>query len=157
MGQVVFDINRIRETIPHRYPMLLVDRILELEPGNRVVGLKNVTINEAFFQGHFPHRPIMPGVLILESMAQVGAVLLADGRDLAGKVPVFASMEHVRFHKPVLPGDQLVTEVTLLKMRGSIGRVRAVARVEGKVATEAEYTFALVSQEQLDGTAKERA
>jgi beta-hydroxyacyl-ACP dehydratase FabZ len=146
----------IRSALPHRYPMLLVDRILELEPGKRAVGLKNVTINEEFFQGHFPDRPIMPGVLILEAMAQVGAALLASDERLAGRIPMFGAMNQVRFRRPVVPGDQLITEFTITRTRGDFGWAHAVARVEGQVAAEADYTFVLLREEQLN-TAKAEA
>jgi beta-hydroxyacyl-ACP dehydratase FabZ len=129
--------------LQHRYPFLLVDRVLELEPGKRAVGLKNVTINEAFFSGHFPGNPIMPGVLIVEAMAQVGGVLLLATTGNEGKLAFFAGIDKVRFRRPVMPGDQLITEVTLLKAKGDIGRVAVVGRVGGQVVAEGEYLFAL--------------
>ncbi len=151
MGQGVKDSRAIMGVLPHRYPMLLVDRVLELEPGRRAVGLKNVTANEPHFQGHFPGRPIMPGVLILEAMAQVGAMLFdPTGGAMAGKVPMFGSMDHVRFHRPVVPGDQLVSEITVLKTRGPFSRLQAVGRVDGAVVAEAEYTVVLVDESQLE-------
>jgi beta-hydroxyacyl-ACP dehydratase FabZ len=140
----MLDIKQIQEILPHRYPLLLVDRILELEPGKRAVGIKNVTINEDFFNGHFPGNPIMPGVLIMEAMAQVGGVLLLSTTGNEGKLAMFGGADHVRFRKPVLPGDQLVTEVTILRCRGDIGRVKVVGRVDGQVAAEGEYLFVLV-------------
>ena len=139
----MMDINEIMSVLQHRYPFLLVDRILELEPGQRAVGLKNVTINEAFFSGHFPGNPIMPGVLIVEAMAQVGGVLLLATTGNKGKLAFFAGIDKVRFRRPVLPGDQLITEVTLLKTKGDIGRVAVVGRVDGQVVAEGEYLFAL--------------
>ncbi|MBN1458598.1 MAG: 3-hydroxyacyl-ACP dehydratase FabZ [Armatimonadetes bacterium] len=139
----MMDINEIQSVLQHRYPFLLVDRILELEPGQRAVGLKNVTVNEAFFNGHFPGNPIMPGVLIIEAMAQVGGVLLLATTGNQGKLAFFAGIDKVRFRRPVLPGDQLVTEATILKSKGDIGRVQVTGKVDGEVAAEGEYWFAL--------------
>ncbi|MEW6662940.1 MAG: 3-hydroxyacyl-ACP dehydratase FabZ [Bacillota bacterium] len=139
----MLDINEILQTIPHRYPFILVDRILELEKGKRAVGLKNVTINEPFFQGHFPGRPVMPGVLILEAMAQVGAVALLSLPEYAGKVALFAGVDGVRFRRPVVPGDQLRLEVEILKFKGSIGKGQAKAYVGECLAAEGELIFAI--------------
>lgn len=139
----MMDINEIQRVLQHRYPFLLVDRVLELEPGKRAVGLKNVTVNEAFFTGHFPENPIMPGVLILEAMAQVGGILLLATTGNEGKLAFFAGIDKVRFRHPVLPGDQLVTEVTITKQKGDIGRVAVVGRVDGQVVAEGEYLFAM--------------
>jgi 3-hydroxyacyl-[acyl-carrier-protein] dehydratase len=143
----MFDINKIIEVLPHRYPFLLVDKILEIEQGKRAVGLKNVTINESFFQGHFPVRPIMPGVLVLEAMAQVGGFLLLTVTGNEGKLAYFGGMDKVKFRRPVVPGDTLVTEVELLRNRGSIGRVRVTGTVDGAVVAEGEFTFVLVEGE----------
>ncbi len=137
-------IEQIMEIIPHRPPFLLVDRILELEAGVRAVGLKQVTINEPFFAGHFPGQPIMPGVLHIEALAQVGAVALLSQPEQRGKLALFAGIDGVRFRRIVKPGDTLRLEVTLEKMRRSIGKGRGVATVEGAVATEGEFTFAIV-------------
>jgi 3-hydroxyacyl-[acyl-carrier-protein] dehydratase len=143
----VLNTTQILKVLQHRYPFLLVDRILELEPGKRALGIKNVTINEAFFQGHFPGNPIMPGVLILEAMAQVGGILLLTTSGNEGKLALFAGIDRARFRKPVSPGDQLVTEVEILKCRGEIGKVKVVGRVHGEVVAEAEYLFVLLREE----------
>lgn len=133
----------IQEIIPHRYPFLLVDKIIELEEGKRAVGLKNVTINEPFFQGHFPGYPVMPGVLLVEAMAQVGAVALLKMPEYAGKIAFFAGIDSVRFRQQVRPGDQLRIEVEFLKIKGSIGKARGRVLVGGSVAAEGEFMFAL--------------
>lgn len=143
----MLDVEAIRNILPHRYPFLLVDKILELEPGKRAVGLKNVTINEEFFQGHFPGHAVMPGVLILEAMAQVGGVMLLSMAGKQGMLAYFGGMEKVRFRHPVLPGDTLITEVVLLKVHGNVGKVQVTGRVDGKVAAEGEFTFALVNRD----------
>jgi 3-hydroxyacyl-[acyl-carrier-protein] dehydratase len=156
---MAMDIKQISAVLPHRYPFLLVDRILELEPGVRAVGLKNVTANEDFFNGHFPGNPIMPGVLIIEAMAQVGGVLLLATTGNEGKLAMFAGIDKMRFRRMVIPGDTLVTEVTLLKAKGDIGKVAVVGRVEGQIVAEGEYLFAL-QREQLApaaGPAEEEA
>lgn len=142
----VLDVEAVREILPHRYPMLLVDRILELEPGKRAVGLKNVTINEEFFNGHFPGQAIMPGVLVVEAMAQVGGVLMLSLPEHRHKLAYIGGIDKVRFRKPVVPGDTLITEVEVLRFRGSTGKVRVVGRVNGQVVAEAEMIFALVER-----------
>ena len=142
----MLDVKEIQSILPHRYPFLLVDRILELEPGRRAVGLKNVTINEAFFEGHFPGHAVMPGVLVLEAMAQVGGVLLLSMTGNEGKLAYFGGMDKVRFRKPVSPGDALITEVELLKNRGGIGKVKVTGRVGRHIVAEGEFIFALVSR-----------
>jgi beta-hydroxyacyl-ACP dehydratase FabZ len=132
------DILQVLEILPHRYPFLLVDRILELTP-ELVVGLKNVTINEPFFQGHFPEKPIMPGVLIVEAMAQAGGILAFSLLDAQQRSPVyFMGMDHVRFRKPVRPGDQLILKVKLLKKRGPVFKMSGEAFVEDQLVAEAE-------------------
>ena len=123
--------------------MLLVDRILEMEPGKGGKGLKNVTINEAFFQGHYPGRPIMPGVLIVEAMAQVGAVVLLSDPKFEGKIPLIGQIEEAKFRRPVVPGDQLVTTIELMWIRGSVGKFSAVGRVGDEVAAEMQMIFKL--------------
>ncbi|MEO5799268.1 MAG: UDP-3-O-acyl-N-acetylglucosamine deacetylase [Gemmatimonadales bacterium] len=139
------DITRIMSVLPHRYPFLLVDRIIEIEAGVRIVGTKNVTINEPFFAGHFPGHPIMPGVLIVEAMAQAGGMLLMDNfDDPASKVVYFASLDGVRFRRPVVPGDQLRFEVELLQFRGRTCKMRGHAFVEGRVVCEVENMMATV-------------
>jgi 3-hydroxyacyl-[acyl-carrier-protein] dehydratase len=133
------DINAILKLLPHRYPFVLVDRILELELGDRAVGLKNVTINEPFFQGHFPIDPIMPGVLILESMAQVGGILayLTDQDKFEGNLVYFAGLDKVRFRRKVVPGDQLIVKVEIVKRKGKIYKFAAKAYVDEQLAAEA--------------------
>ncbi len=143
-GENMLDIEQIRAVLPHRYPFLLVDRITDLDPGKSARGFKNVTINEEFFNGHFPGHAVMPGVLVLEAMAQVGGVLLLSIGGNSGKLAYFGGMDSVRFRKPIVPGDTLVTDVELVWVRGSMGRVKAVGRVDGEVAAEGEFSFALV-------------
>ncbi|HEU4323976.1 MAG TPA: 3-hydroxyacyl-ACP dehydratase FabZ [Roseiflexaceae bacterium] len=139
-------IQEIMAIIPHRYPFLLIDRVLELEPGLRAVAEKQVTINEPFFQGHFPGYPIMPGVLIIEALAQTGSVAALSLEDNRGKLGVFAGIDNARFKLQVVPGMTLRLEVKLDKMRRNIGRGSAQATVDGKLACEAELLFALVDR-----------
>jgi UDP-3-O-[3-hydroxymyristoyl] N-acetylglucosamine deacetylase / 3-hydroxyacyl-[acyl-carrier-protein] dehydratase len=146
-GGVVMDIGRILDVIPHRYPFLLVDRIIEIEGTKRIVGIKNVTINEPFFQGHFPGHPIMPGVLIIEAMAQVGGMLLLGTiEDPDQKVVYFMSLDNVKFRRPVLPGDQLRCELEMLQNRGRTCRMKGIAYVEGQVVAEAEMMARVVDR-----------
>jgi len=134
----------IMEILPHRYPFLLVDKVIEIETGKRAVGIKNVTINEPFFQGHFPMMPVMPGVLIVEALAQLGAVALLSSDAYKGKIPVFAGIDNIRFRKQVVPGDQLKLEAQLMKMRANIGKAAVKATVDDVLAAEGEIMFALV-------------
>ncbi|MFP3726406.1 3-hydroxyacyl-ACP dehydratase FabZ [Priestia filamentosa] len=139
----MLNIDEIKEIIPHRYPFLLVDKIIELEIGKRVVGIKNVTANEEFFNGHFPDYPVMPGVLQLESAAQVGAVALLSMPEYKGKIAFFAGVEKCKFRKQVRPGDTLNIEVDVLSIRRNIGKAQALVTVDGQVAMEAEIMFAI--------------
>jgi len=134
------DIMAIMRRLPHRYPFLLIDRILKIVPGEEIVALKNVTMNEPFFQGHFPARPVMPGVLIMEALAQAGGVLASEirGSDKQGEIIYFMGMDHVRFRRPVVPGDQLILEAQVLKMRSKVAKMAGRALVDGQVVAEAE-------------------
>ena len=141
----VLDINEIKKILPHRYPMLLVDRILEVEPMKRAVGIKNITANEMQFLGHFPNEPIMPGVLLIEAMAQVGGVAMLYPEENRGKIAVFAKIDNVRFRKQVVTGDQVVTTAEVTKiMRGNMGIIHCEGKVDGKVACECDCTFAIM-------------
>jgi beta-hydroxyacyl-ACP dehydratase FabZ len=143
----MMDVRKILDILPHRYPFLLVDRIVEVEGTQRIVGLKNVTINEPFFQGHFPGHPVMPGVLIVEAMAQTGGMLLLEQiADRDRKVVYFMALDNVKFRKPVVPGDQLRMEVVMLQFRGKIARMKGTALVDGQVATEAEMMACVVDR-----------
>lgn len=138
------NIQEILEVLPHRYPFLLVDRVLEREAGKRIVAIKNVTMNELFFQGHFPGHPIMPGVLIIEAMAQVaGLMVMEKGSD---SIPLFASMDNVKFKRPVTPGDQIRFEVEMVKIKGTFVRTAGKAYVDGKVVAEAEFMCSIVKK-----------
>ncbi len=140
------DIHQILKQLPHRYPFLLVDRVLELDKGKRIKALKNVTMNEPFFEGHFPHRPVMPGVLMLEALAQAAALLAFDALDTSPNdetVYYFAGIDGARFKRPVEPGDQLTLDVELLRMKAGIFKFKAAARVGDDLAVEAELTCAM--------------
>lgn len=139
----ILDVKDIIERIPHRYPFLLIDRVIEIVSGERAVGIKNVSINEPFFQGHFPGVPIMPGVLIIEAMAQLGAVIVLSKEENRGKLAYFAGIDKARFRRQVVPGDQLRLEVEITRLRGSIGNGEGKAFVDGELAAEANIMFAL--------------
>jgi beta-hydroxyacyl-[acyl carrier protein] dehydratase FabZ len=139
----VLDINQIQEIIPHRPPFLLVDRITEVEPGVRAVGIKNVTMNEPHFTGHFPGYPVMPGVLIVEALAQVGSVAMLMVEANRGKLGFFAGIDGFRFRGQVKPGDTLTLEVEITRLKGPIGKGKATAKVDGQVVAEGELMFAL--------------
>jgi 3-hydroxyacyl-[acyl-carrier-protein] dehydratase len=143
----MMDIKEIQTYLPHRYPFLLVDRIIEIESGTKAIGIKNVTVNEEFFQGHFPGQPIMPGVLIIEAMAQVGGILAFHSGVNMGKAVYFMSIEKAKFRKPVVPGDQLRLEIHILQQRGNVWKFSGNATVEGKVAAEAEFTAMVTDKE----------
>ncbi|MBV7389907.1 MULTISPECIES: 3-hydroxyacyl-ACP dehydratase FabZ [Enterococcus] len=134
-------IEEIKEIIPHRYPMLLIDRVEELEAGKSIKAKKNVSMNEPFFQGHFPHEPVMPGVLIIEAMAQAGAVALLSLEDFKGKTAYFGGIDKAKFRRKVTPGDTLILEVELTKVKANAGMGKGIAYVDGKKVAEAELTF----------------
>jgi 3-hydroxyacyl-[acyl-carrier-protein] dehydratase len=137
----MLDINEIKSILPHRYPLLMVDRVLEMEPGKRIVGVKNVSANDPFFQGHFPAEPVMPGVLILEALAQVSCVLVLKDLNLPGCISLFTGADEVVFRRKVVPGDQLKLEAEVEKIRVPFGRMKARASVDGDVACEAIIKF----------------
>ena len=143
---MVLSATEIQSIIPHRYPMLLVDRIIELEPLKRAVGIKNVTMNEQFFLGHFPGEPVMPGVLLIEAMAQVGGIAMLYPQENRGKLAFFAGIDRVKFRRPVVPGDQVRMVAEIVKIRGAMGKVWAEAFVDDQLVAEGEFLFALSSQ-----------
>jgi 3-hydroxyacyl-[acyl-carrier-protein] dehydratase len=136
----MYDIQKIMSFLPHRYPFLLVDRILEIDE-KHAVGIKNVTINEPFFQGHFPGEPVMPGVLVLEAMGQVAAMMMSAKPGSENLITFLTGVEKAKFRKPVKPGDQLVTTAEMVRLRGKMGKVRTIGRIDGAVAAEAEFSF----------------
>jgi 3-hydroxyacyl-[acyl-carrier-protein] dehydratase len=143
----MMDINEIQKFLPHRYPFLLVDRILGIDPGTKATGIKNVTINEEFFRGHFPGQPIMPGVLIIEALAQVAGVLAFHSGATPGKSVFFMSIEKAKFRRPVVPGDQLKLEATILQHRGNVWKFIGNAIIEEKIVAEAEFTAMVIDKE----------
>lgn len=143
-GPPLLDAAKILKSLPHRYPMLLVDKIIEIEKGKRIVGIKNVSINEPFFQGHYPGHPVMPGVLQIEAMAQVGGLLMLEGEDIAGKVVYFMTVDGVKWRRPVVPGDQIVFEVKVLQLKRNTCRMRGTGTVDGQLAVEAEMMARIV-------------
>ena len=147
-----FDVLRIMELIPHRYPFLLVDKVIDLQPGSHVEAIKNVTINEPFFQGHFPAQPVMPGVLLVEAMAQTAAVVVISGLDSTseGKLVYFMSIDGARFRKPVTPGDQVCLHVEKIQNRRNVWKFKGEAKVDGTLVAEATYT-AMIVDEEADG------
>jgi 3-hydroxyacyl-[acyl-carrier-protein] dehydratase len=138
------DILQIKELLPHRYPFLLVDRVTQATPGQHAIGYKNLTANEPFFQGHFPHRPIMPGVLMVEALAQLACIAILLKPEYKGKLGVFTGMDGFKFRTMVTPGDRLDLEVELIKMKGPIGRLKGIAKVGDNIACEGEISFAMI-------------
>lgn len=145
---IILDSRAIQEILPHRYPFLFVDKIIELTPRQKIVGIKQVTINEYFFQGHFPEAPVMPGVLQIEALAQVGAILaLREFADRRDKIPFFSGIENARFRRPVVPGDTLVLEVTAIRIGTRVQKMRGEAKVEGQITAEAEIMCIIGNRE----------
>jgi 3-hydroxyacyl-[acyl-carrier-protein] dehydratase len=139
----MMDINQIKEIIPHRYPFLLVDKMLEVVEGKHAVGIKNVTVNEQYFVGHFPDYPVMPGVLIVEALAQVGAVAMLSKEENKGRLAFFTGIDNCRFKRQVKPGEQLRLEVEIIRVKGPIGKGKGTATIDGELVCEAEIMFAL--------------
>jgi 3-hydroxyacyl-[acyl-carrier-protein] dehydratase len=142
------DINQIKQLLPHRYPFLLLDRVTQIVPGKSAKGYKNLTANEQFFEGHFPFRPMMPGVLMVEALAQLACVSILVVPEYSNKLGVFTGIDHFKFRRPVIPGDRLDMEVELLAIRRSLGKLRAVAKVEGELACEGEISFAMIDKQE---------
>ena len=147
MAETVLDYDAIKKLIPHRYPFLLIDKVIITDPEKSATGIKSVSGNEPFFQGHFPERAIMPGVLIVEAMAQVACALFFSQPKHKNKLAFFMGMEEIKFRQPVVPGDRLELKIELLKMRDKFGKAKGIAYADGKVTTEATFTFALVEKE----------
>ncbi|MHB1550667.1 MAG: 3-hydroxyacyl-ACP dehydratase FabZ [Vulcanimicrobiaceae bacterium] len=145
------DIRQIMEILPHRYPILLVDRIVELEPGVRALGYKNVTNNEPVFTGHFPGNPLLPGVYMIEALAQLGGCVVLEPGEFSRKTPYLAGIERAKFRRPVVPGDKLMMEVTLVKHKRNIGWVNAEARVDGQLVCSADLMFSIASDPRMFG------
>ncbi len=151
--EICMNIQQIMEFLPHRYPFLLIDRVIELEDRKRIVALKNVTYNEPFFMGHFPGAPVMPGVLMVEAMAQAGGILLFNSlEDKESQLAVLLGVDKCRFRKLVRPGDQLVIEVNVMRLRSRVGKMASKTLVDGELAAEAEITFSLVDKSEVTGT-----
>jgi 3-hydroxyacyl-[acyl-carrier-protein] dehydratase len=148
-SETIMDINRIMEMIPHRYPFLMIDRIIELDPGERAVGLKNVTMNEPQFMGHFPKLPVMPGVLIIEAMAQTAALVVVEalGKEAEGKLVYFMTIDEARFRKPVSPGDAMHVEVTKIQSRRNVWKFKGEAKVNDKVCAQATFSAMILDKE----------
>jgi beta-hydroxyacyl-ACP dehydratase FabZ len=144
----MMDIKEIQNILPHRYPFLLIDRVLEVVPGEKAVAIKNVTFNEPQFTGHWPGNPVMPGVLMLEAMAQTGGILLLSDRAELGRNALFGGLDDVRFRRQVIPGDQLRFEATMIRRKGDVGKVHVVASVDGQVAVEGDFLFALTNEDE---------
>lgn len=143
---MILEVPEIEKILPHRPPMLLVDRIIELEPYKSAVGIKNISYNEPAFRGHFPGKPVMPGVLILEAMAQVGGIALLYPEEHRGKLPVFGGMDNIKFKKQIVPGDQMIMKATITKIHGNFGHLHSEAFVDDKLAVQADFTFALLEE-----------
>jgi UDP-3-O-[3-hydroxymyristoyl] N-acetylglucosamine deacetylase / 3-hydroxyacyl-[acyl-carrier-protein] dehydratase len=149
VSEPVLDIRKIQRILPHRYPFLMVDKVVKLDPGHHAIGIKNVTANEEFFSGHYPGQPIMPGVLIIECMAQLGGLLLARELEHTGKVAVLLSLDRVKFRRPVVPGDQLILEAQARRVKSRTGHVYCTARVGEDHVAEADVKFMMVDADPL--------